>query len=255
MFQALPLPYDFATIFSELLCASSPLRYLQTNAKTSCPTDGIGVIGVGGGQGDGENKSGKSSLANTAAASEEDGDEHVDAAVGAAERLEVSGDALAPVNTNGQTAENGVSYAREAARTLAEANGEQAGPPPGSATAYETPESAPDQSTTVRMTLPPNAEAERYQASLFDVLEAWILEYLREKLHCGFLLSSQFQEYTRFLHVQHRPVTENDFILFRILGRGGFGAVNGTSNTTPNRHDDVGSLCSRPTTCDENIFN
>ncbi|CAN0161019.1 unnamed protein product, partial [Hapterophycus canaliculatus] len=66
-----------------------------------------------------------------------------------------------------------------------------------------------------------------YQTNLFDVLERWILEHLRDKLHCGFLLSSHFQEYTRFLHVQQKPVTENDFILFRILGRGGFGAVNG----------------------------
>lgn len=222
--------------FSQLLYASPPLRYWQTNANASCPTDSIGVTGVSGGQGDAENKSGKSSLANTAAASEEDGDEHVDAPVGAAERLELSGDALAPTNTNGLTAENGVSHALKAARSLAEANGEQTGPPPESATAHETPENAPDQSTTVGMNLPLHAEAERYQATLFDVLEAWILEYLREKLHCGFLLSSQFQEYTRFLHVQHRPVTENDFILFRILGRGGFGAVNGTSNTTPKRH-------------------
>lgn len=90
------------------------------------------------------------------------------------------------------------------------------------------------------MSLPPNAVAEKYEADLFDVLEAWILEHLREKLHCGFLLSSQFQEYTRFLHVQHRPVTENDFILFRILGRGGFGAVNGTSGITTDSNCDAG---------------
>ncbi|CAN0037537.1 unnamed protein product, partial [Sphacelaria rigidula] len=62
---------------------------------------------------------------------------------------------------------------------------------------------------------------------LFDVLEAWIFEYLRDNVHAPFMLSGHFQEYTRFLHIQHRPVTENDFILFRVLGRGGFGAVNG----------------------------
>ena len=77
------------------------------------------------------------------------------------------------------------------------------------------------------MTPPQGTGTEEYCSDLFDVLEAWVFEHLREKLHAGFLLSSHFQEYTRFLNVQHRPVTENDFILFRILGRGGFGAVNG----------------------------
>lgn len=71
------------------------------------------------------------------------------------------------------------------------------------------------------------AGAKDYTRDLFDVLEAWVFGHLRETLHADFLLSNQFQEYTRFLHVQHRPVVENDFILFRVLGRGGFGAVNG----------------------------
>lgn len=71
------------------------------------------------------------------------------------------------------------------------------------------------------------AGAKDYTRSLFDVLEVWVFGHLRETLHADFLLSNQFQEYTRFLHVQHRPVVENDFILFRVLGRGGFGAVNG----------------------------
>lgn len=71
------------------------------------------------------------------------------------------------------------------------------------------------------------AGAKHYTRGLFDVLEMWVFDHLRETLHADFLLSNQFQEYTRFLHVQHRPVVENDFILFRVLGRGGFGAVNG----------------------------
>lgn len=73
--------------------------------------------------------------------------------------------------------------------------------------------------------------ADEYPTDLFDVLEAWVFEHLRDTLHSDFLLSGHFQEYTRFLHVQHRPVLENDFILFRVLGRGGFGAVNGKTNT------------------------
>ncbi|CAM9523099.1 unnamed protein product [Discosporangium mesarthrocarpum] len=62
---------------------------------------------------------------------------------------------------------------------------------------------------------------------LFDVLEGCVFNYLRDTLQASFLLSEQFIEYTRFLCVQRKPVSENDFILFRVLGRGGFGAVNG----------------------------
>lgn len=83
------------------------------------------------------------------------------------------------------------------------------------------------QSATVGGTLPRGSGVD-YPSDLFDVLEAWVFEHLRGTLHADFLLSGHFQEYTRSLHVQHRPVTENDFILFRVLGRGGFGAVNGT---------------------------
>lgn len=72
-----------------------------------------------------------------------------------------------------------------------------------------------------------------YPIDLFDIIEAWVFEHLRENLHAEFMLSGHFQEYTRFLHIQHRPVTENDFILFRVLGRGGFGAVNGMLSTQP----------------------
>lgn len=80
---------------------------------------------------------------------------------------------------------------------------------------------------TTGVSIPWNGGAAEYPVDLFDVLEAWIFEYLRDNLHAPFMLSGHFQEYTRFLHIQHRPVTENDFILFRVLGRGGFGAVNG----------------------------
>lgn len=66
-----------------------------------------------------------------------------------------------------------------------------------------------------------------YPIDLFDAMEGWTFEHLERNVGAAFLLSKHFQEYTRFLHIQHQPVTEHDFILFRVLGRGGFGAVNG----------------------------
>eukprot|EP00752_Nemacystus_decipiens_P012889 g11409.t1 len=192
------------------------------------PTDSIGALGVVGDTSGGDNQSGKSSLVNTADLSEEDAEEHLNAASGSGKKRGVSEEGLAPANANGDVVGNGASHDPVSpARALAGANGEQDSPPSESVTADEVEQSGKAGSAGIGPTSPPNTEAERYPADLFDVLEAWILEYLRDKLHGGFLLSSHFQEYTRFLHVQQRPVTENDFILFRILGRGGFGAVNG----------------------------
>ncbi|CAM9134526.1 unnamed protein product [Choristocarpus tenellus] len=66
-----------------------------------------------------------------------------------------------------------------------------------------------------------------YRPELFDVLEGWVFAHLQDTLHSPFLLSDQFNEYVKFLCLQEKPVSESDFILFRVLGRGGFGAVNG----------------------------
>ena len=210
---------------------SRSLQRSQPNRKRR--TDSIGALGDTGDAGGGDNQSGKSSLVNTADLSEEDAEEQVIAATGSGEKREVSGGGLAPANANGDAVGNGMSHDPiDAAKALAGANGEQESPPSEPATAGAVEQSG------IGLTSPPNSEAERYPPGLFDVLEAWILEYLRDKLHCGFLLSSHFQEYTRFLHVQQRPVTENDFILFRILGRGGFGAVNGTSNAMRHHRGD-----------------
>lgn len=205
---------------------------LQSTAPGKVPTDSI--LGVSGEQGGGSSQSGKLSLVNTAELSEGDANERLDTPSGATDRQEVPGGTLSAVTTNGEVLRNGGSDTPgDAGRTPAEANNEQ-GRPPG-----ETLPTAQDQPAAVGLALSSNPEADKYPADLFDVLEAWVLEYLREKLHGGFLLSSHFQEYTRFLHVQHRPVTENDFILFRILGRGGFGAVNGTSDIIPNPHGEA----------------
>jgi len=209
----------------------------QPNGKR--PPDSIGATGGLGDEGGGDNQSGKSSLVNTADLSEEDAEDQLTAASGGRDKREASGGGLAPAIVNGDAVGNGLSH-DPVERGV---NGEQESPPSGPTTAGEVEQSGKGSSIGMGLTPPPNTETERYPADLFDVLEAWILEYLRDKLHCGFLLSSHFQEYTRFLHVQQRPVTENDFILFRILGRGGFGAVNGTSSPTPNHH--VGEKCAR----------
>ncbi|CAM9787876.1 unnamed protein product, partial [Ectocarpus fasciculatus] len=204
---------------------SQSLRPWQSPACASCPQDSIGVLGVAGGQGGVDDKSGKCSLVNTADMSEEEADEQpIDAAGLATEQQRVSGGEPA----NGQLAGNGVCHAPgEVANILTGGHDEQERPSGEPGTAYATTEGVQDQPANAGVARSSDAKEEWYQPELFNVLEAWILEHLREKLHCGFLLSSHFQEYTRFLYVQHRPVTENDFILFRILGRGGFGAVNG----------------------------
>ncbi|CBJ26581.1 G protein-coupled receptor kinase G protein-coupled receptor kinase 2 [Ectocarpus siliculosus] len=201
------------------------VRLLPSPARASGPQDSIGVLGVAGGQGGVDDKSGKCSLVNTADMSEEEADEQpIDAAGQATEQQRVSGGEPAI----GQLAGNGVCHAPgEVAHVLTGGHDEQERPSGEPEAANATTEGVQDQPANVGVTRSSDPKEEWYQPELFNVLEAWILEYLREKLHCGFLLSSHFQEYTRFLYVQHRPVTENDFILFRILGRGGFGAVNG----------------------------
>lgn len=37
-----------------------------------------------------------------------------------------------------------------------------------------------------------------------------------------------FKQYQSFVYLSKKPVSEDDFTLFRVLGRGGFGQVNGT---------------------------
>ncbi len=218
------LPHEPAIRNIDTKCCSDPDRSLQSTAPGKVPTDSI--LGASGEQGGGSTQSGKSSLVNTAELSEGDCNEQLDTPSGATDRPEVPGVTLSAANSNGEMLRNGGGDSPgDAVRTPTEANGEQGRPPGG------TLPTAQDQPAAVGLALSSNPGADKYPVDLFDVLEAWVLEYLREKLHGGFLLSSHFQEYTRFLHVQQRPVTENDFILFRILGRGGFGAVNGTWDT------------------------
>lgn len=218
---------------SLLTCTLPNDSVLQATARAGCRTDSIGAIaGNARSPGNGDGKAGKISQVNTADISEPENDEPEndepsDAADDVVPREELVGGALASVKANDEVPSTSHAPVEAVAvtgkedaepdltRDVVAVNG-----------AHETDRC---QHATMRVTLPLSTAAEEYPADLFDVLEAWVFDYLREKLHADFLLSSHFQEYTRFLHVQHRPVTENDFILFRVLGRGGFGAVNGTT--------------------------
>lgn len=207
-----------------------PNRYLsQPTARASCGGDSSGPISGASCRNGNDDKSGRCSQVDTADISDADNDDQPDGADVAAERRTMTGDALEAGDSNEQVGigGNGRNHAPAKAAMLPGGNGAHFGPPRDVGAANGGQERARYQAATVGVTLPQGTGTEEYCSDLFDVLEAWVFEHLREKLHAGFLLSSHFQEYTRFLNVQHRPVTENDFILFRILGRGGFGAVNG----------------------------
>lgn len=64
------------------------------------------------------------------------------------------------------------------------------------------------------------------------MVEDVIFQYLKDKHMDNFLLSELYTKYFRFLYLQRKPVTEDDFTLFRVLGRGGFGLVNGCKKCT-----------------------
>jgi beta-adrenergic-receptor kinase len=83
-------------------------------------------------------------------------------------------------------------------------------------------------STTVA--LPPNpslSPAGDTPQNLFDALDQIVFCYLRDQHWESFKLSDDYIKYFNFLTLSEKPVTENDFTLFRVLGRGGFGVVNG----------------------------
>lgn len=190
------------------------------------------------------NKSGKFSQVNTADMSEADNDENPDVVDVVIERKELEKGALVKGVEQKELVEgtlaNGVEREKPVERTAASGRcndevdgGEVLHLPVETVVMNRAQESGKCQTGTVGMIRPLSTMEEKIPTDLFDILEAWVFEHLRGKLHADFLISSHFQEYTRFLHVQHRHVTENDFILFRVLGRGGFGAVNGASYSPP----------------------
>lgn len=69
-------------------------------------------------------------------------------------------------------------------------------------------------------------------ASLFDELEACVL-YSLEQMHLKDFRASVFHKrLMSFLYLQTKRVNEEDFTVLRVLGRGGFGMVNGCIKRT-----------------------
>lgn len=64
-------------------------------------------------------------------------------------------------------------------------------------------------------------------SSLFDTLDEIVFRFLDELLWDAFQRSALWIRFWQFVALSERQVTEDDFSLFRVLGRGGFGMVNG----------------------------
>ena len=62
--------------------------------------------------------------------------------------------------------------------------------------------------------------------SLFDTLDTIVYNYLEELLWNEFRSSAMWEKYWQFLALAENNVTEEDFSIFRVLGRGGFGLVS-----------------------------
>jgi hypothetical protein len=67
---------------------------------------------------------------------------------------------------------------------------------------------------------------------LFDELDAVVFSYLEYRHFEGFRASAFYTKYHGFLCLAEKSLTEDDFSLFRVLGRGGFGLVNGCKKCT-----------------------
>lgn len=65
------------------------------------------------------------------------------------------------------------------------------------------------------------------ERGLFDKVDHLVFTCLREKYFAEFQESKDWSTYFQFACISQKKVTESDFALFRVLGRGGFGLVNG----------------------------
>eukprot|EP01035_Chromulina_nebulosa_P017077 gene17077-22589_t len=63
--------------------------------------------------------------------------------------------------------------------------------------------------------------------NIFDELSRVVFYVIKKKYWKSFQESSYWNKYHEFMLISEKPVNEDDFTLFRILGRGGFGLVNG----------------------------
>ncbi|CAE7707061.1 Gprk1, partial [Symbiodinium microadriaticum] len=68
-------------------------------------------------------------------------------------------------------------------------------------------------------------------SALFDKLDASIFSRLKNTHRQGFTHSQYYDRYIYTMIRCEKPVTYDDFVYFRTLGRGGFGLVNGCKKT------------------------
>mmetsp|Transcript_22856 Transcript_22856/g.33385 ORF Transcript_22856/g.33385 Transcript_22856/m.33385 type:complete len:590 (-) Transcript_22856:230-1999(-) len=68
---------------------------------------------------------------------------------------------------------------------------------------------------------------EDYPPILFDELEYIVFSCMRCNHFDNFKQTSRYTEYLHFMILSEQPASADDFTLFRVLGRGGFGVVNG----------------------------
>jgi beta-adrenergic-receptor kinase len=66
---------------------------------------------------------------------------------------------------------------------------------------------------------------------LYDEIEAIIFNYVKSNHFHSFRISNFFSDYINFLILSERSPHVDDFTLFRVLGRGGFGVVNGCKHS------------------------
>lgn len=66
----------------------------------------------------------------------------------------------------------------------------------------------------------------------FDLTEAWVFATLEKDLLEEYLQSKYHADYIKYYCLQFQPLGENSFTVFRVLGRGGFGAVYGCKRAT-----------------------
>ncbi|CAH0478019.1 unnamed protein product [Peronospora belbahrii] len=77
-----------------------------------------------------------------------------------------------------------------------------------------------------------NVDFSVFAVTLFDELEACVLCSLEQYDLNAFRASAFYTRLITFLFVQKRRVSKDDFSLLRVLGRGGFGMVNGCIKRT-----------------------
>lgn len=66
--------------------------------------------------------------------------------------------------------------------------------------------------------------------NFFDMVEIVVMESLRRQYWSAFQASEEYRKLLNFLWYQDRRVVPEDFFVMRVLGRGGFGLVNGKSS-------------------------